>query len=166
VETEEATPREAARILLFDDQSRLLLLRGHDPFLPERSWWFTPGGGLHDGEGHREAAAREAREETGYTVPAETLTGPVWERTAVFDFMRNPYVQHEEFFLAKVSDAVEQRPAVWTEAEHDTIEGDGWHSVEDIRGFDIEVFPLALADLLSTVQPWDGILRHLGREEA
>jgi 8-oxo-dGTP pyrophosphatase MutT (NUDIX family) len=166
VTTEEATPREAARILLFDEDGRLFLLRGHDPCLPERSWWFTPGGGLHDGEDPREAAAREAREETGYVVPAESLIGPVWERTAVFDFMRNPYIQHEHFFLAQVADSIERQPPAWTEAERDTIEGDGWHTVEDIRGFDIEVFPLALGDLLSTVLPWDGELRHLGTEAA
>jgi len=166
VTADEATPREAARILLFDDDGRLFLLRGHDPCLPERSWWFTPGGGLHDGESPREAAAREVREETGYAVPPEALTGPVWERTAVFDFMQNPYVQHEQFFLAKASDAVDRHAVIRTEAEQDTIEGNGWHTVEDIRGFDIEVFPLTLADLLSTVLPWDGELRHLGTEAA
>lgn len=161
---EEATPREAARILLFDDEDRLFLLRGHDPFQPERSWWFTPGGGLHDSESHREAAAREAREETGFVVPADVLVGPVWERTALFDFMTNPYSQHEEFFLARTKDAVERCPAVWTEVEHDTIEGEGWYSAEEIKRFDIQVYPLALAEILSTVLPWDGELRHLGTE--
>jgi 8-oxo-dGTP pyrophosphatase MutT (NUDIX family) len=164
--TEEATPREAARILLFDDKGRLLLLRGHDPFLPERSWLFTPGGGLHEGESQREAAAREVREETGFVVPEEALVGPVWERTAVFDFMRSPYVQHEEFFLAKASDATEHRPVIWTEAEQDTIEAMTWHTVDEVKASGLEVFPLALGELLSTVLPWDGILRHLGREEA
>ena len=164
--TEEATPREAARILLFDDAERLFLLRGHDPFLPERSWWFTPGGGLHNGEGHRDAAAREVLEEAGYVVPTEALSGPGWERTAVFDFRRNPYIQHEHFFVARVSDAVARHPVVWTEAERDTLEGSGWHTVEEILGFDIEVFPLALGELLSTVLPWDGELRHLGTEAA
>jgi hypothetical protein len=80
--------------------------------------------------------------------------------------MKNPSAQHEQFFLARASDAVERRPAVWTEAEHDTIEGEGWHSADEIRRFDIEVFPLALADLLLTVLPWDGEIRHLGTEAA
>ncbi len=164
--TEEATPREAARVLLFDDDDRILLLKGHDPFLPERSWWFTPGGGLHDGESPRVGAAREAREETGYDLPEDALVGPVWERTAVFDFMRSPYAQHEHFFLARVAEAVARPEAVWTEAEHATIDDVKWHTLEEIRAFDIDVFPLALGQLLETVLPWDGVLRHLGTEEA
>jgi 8-oxo-dGTP pyrophosphatase MutT (NUDIX family) len=164
--TEEATPREAARILLFDEENRILLLRGHDPFLPERSWWFTPGGGLHDGETHRAGAAREVLEETGYAIPEEALVGPVWERTAVFDFMKNPYIQHEQFFFARVLDAVARREAAWTTDEKSTLEAMEWHTVDDVRGFGIEVFPLALGELLLTVLPWDGVLRHLGLEKA
>ena len=151
--TEEATPREAARTLLFDEAGRLLLLRGHDPFLPERSWWFTPGGGLHGGETHRQAAAREALEETGYDFPEAALVGPVWERTAVFDFMRSPYIQHEEFFVARVGDAVARRDLVWTEAERDTLEAVRWHTPDEVRDLAIEVFPLALGELLQTVLP-------------
>jgi 8-oxo-dGTP pyrophosphatase MutT (NUDIX family) len=166
VTTEEATPREAARVLLFDRRNRILLLKGHDPFLPERAWWFTPGGGLHPGETPRAGAAREAREETGYDIPEEALIGPVWERTAVFDFMNCPYVQHEHFFLARVADAVARPEAVWTEAEHATIDAVTWHTIDEVRSLDIDVFPLALGDLLTTVLPWDGVLRNLGTEQA
>lgn len=164
--TEEATPREAARILFFDERERILLLRGHDPFLPERSWWFTPGGGIHPGETARAAAAREVLEETGYAIPEESLVGPVWERTAIFDFMRSPYVQHEQFFVARISDAAGMDEAAWTETEHDTLEALAWHTLDEVKAFEIEVFPLALGDLLSTVLPWDGVLRHLGSEAA
>lgn len=162
--TEEPTPREAARVLIFDSEDRLLLLRGHDPYLPERSWWFTPGGGLHDGETARDAAAREAVEETGIRFAPESLVGPVWERTAVFDFMHSPYAQHEEFYVAHLADATERRRIVWTEAERDTLEAAEWHTVDQIRAFWIEVFPNNLADLLATVMPWNGELRHLGIE--
>ncbi len=160
----EATPREAARVLILDESDRLLVLRGHDPAMPERSWWFTPGGGLDDGETTREAAAREAREETGYVLDPAALVGPVWERTAVFDFMERPYVQHEEFFLARVDAATPRQEVVWTEVERDTLEAVAWMSAGDLRDADIEVFPTTLAEALATVLPWDGALRHLGTE--
>ncbi len=159
-----ATPREAARVLILDSADRLLLLRGHDPALPERSWWFTPGGGLDGDESTREAAAREAREETGYVFAPESLVGPVWERTAVFDFMERPYVQHEQFFVARAEDAASREDAAWTDVERDTLEAVEWMSAEEILASDIEVFPSMLGSILPTVLPWDGELRHLGTE--
>ena len=39
-------PRTGARVLLLDARGRVLLLRGHDPATPDRSYWFTVGGGL------------------------------------------------------------------------------------------------------------------------
>ncbi len=163
---EEATPREAARVLAFDGSDRLLLLRGHDPAMPERSWWFTPGGGLHEGETPREAAAREAAEETGYVLEPRELIGPVWERTAVFDFMERPYVQHEEFFVARVDATTARQERLWTDVEHDTLEVIAWLGADEILASDIEIFPNALGELLATVIPWDGVLRHLGTESA
>jgi 8-oxo-dGTP pyrophosphatase MutT (NUDIX family) len=164
VGAEEATPREAARVLVFDESDRVLLLRGHDPALPERSWWFTPGGGVDDGETTREAAAREAWEETGYVIAPGDLVGPVWERTAVFDFMERPYVQHEEFFVARVGAETTRQEQLWTEAEHDTLEAVAWLTIDEVGGSPIEVFPGALAQLLPSALAWDGVLRHLGTE--
>ena len=163
---EEATPREAARVLVFDGSARLLLLRGHDPLMPGRSWWFTPGGGLDDDETPRQAAAREALEETGFAFSPDELVGPVWERTAVFDFMERPYVQHEEFFVARVDAGTARQESLWTDVEHDTLEAVAWLSIDEIVGAQIEVFPNALGELLTTVLPWDGVLRHLGTESA
>jgi 8-oxo-dGTP pyrophosphatase MutT (NUDIX family) len=164
VGAEEATPREAARVLVFDGSDRLLLLRGHDPAMPERSWWFTPGGGLHEGETARQAASREAREETGFVFAPDELVGPVWERTAVFDFMERPYVQHEEFFVARVGVDSLRGEAAWTAIERDTLEAVAWLSADEIVGAEIEVFPNVLGEILPTVLPWDGVLRHLGTE--
>ena len=155
-------PEPTTGALIFDRAGRLFLMKSH-------KWegkWVIPGGHVDLGERIENAVRREVKEETGYDVPVGALVGPVWERTAVFDFMHRPYVQHEEFFTASVGDAVGRHPIVWTEAEHDTLEAAEWHTPEEIRRFDIEVFPLDLGELLSTVLPWDGRLRHLGREEA
>jgi 8-oxo-dGTP pyrophosphatase MutT (NUDIX family) len=58
--------RRAARVLLLDEDSRVLLLFGRDPTLPDDSgWWFTPGGGVEGRESLADAAIREVSEETG-----------------------------------------------------------------------------------------------------
>ena len=52
--------RRGRAVLVVDDDGALLLLRGRDPARPEAgTWWFTPGGGLDEGES-AEAAARAA----------------------------------------------------------------------------------------------------------
>jgi 8-oxo-dGTP pyrophosphatase MutT (NUDIX family) len=63
-------PRPTARILLADHDDRLLLFQGPD------ATWFTPGGGVKDGEPLALAAVRELREETGYQATEQEL-GPV-----------------------------------------------------------------------------------------
>jgi 8-oxo-dGTP pyrophosphatase MutT (NUDIX family) len=158
--------RQAARVLLFDAQGRILLLEGHDPAHLERHWWFTPGGGLEDGESHREAAIRELTEETGFEVLDADLIGPVWERLAVFDFMDTPYLQHEQFFVAHLgADAQAGEPA-WAPSEVDTLDTTRWLTRAELASVAIEVFPQQLSELLDTVTPWDGVLRHLGEEHA
>lgn len=153
-------------MLLFDGDARVLLLRGHDPHQVERTWWFTPGGGLDGDESHEDAARRELLEETGYDVPVGALEGPVWERTALFDFKANPYVQHEQFFVARIDASGPMVDTAWTADERDTLDEQRWFTAAQVLSLDIEVFPTALGQLLPTVSPWDGRLRHLGQERA
>ena len=158
-------------MLLFDASERVLLLRGHDPAEPHRSWWFTPGGGIDGDETARQAAARELREETGWDIPEERLVGPVWERTALFDFMEHPYAQHEVFYVARIPGAPDDAVAPggrlgWTAAERDTLDDVRWFSVAEVVGLDTEVFPTTLGELLPGALDWDGELRQLGEERA
>lgn len=151
-------------MLLLDRADRLLVLRAHDPHQPERSWWFTPGGGIDPGETARACAVRELREETGYVIAESALEGPVWERTAIFDFLSQPYVQHEVFFKARLDDATAVEETAWSINEMDTIDGMEWLTHAEIATAEIEVFPQALRGQWYPFLEWDGRTWQLGSE--
>jgi 8-oxo-dGTP diphosphatase len=67
--------------IIIEDSRVLLVKRAHPPLQAE---WSIPGGILEIGELVREAAIREAREETGLTVEPSDLLG-VYDR-----ILRNP----------------------------------------------------------------------------
>lgn len=157
--------REGARVLLLDEAQRLLMLRGHDPHQPRRSWWFTPGGGVEPGETPREAAVRELAEETGYLLEPDRLAGPVWSRTAVFDFMSRPFVQREVFFVARSGDAVAAAGQGWTPSEQETIDEVAWLTSEQLRDSPLEVFPDQLRQSWEGLARWDGRTLELGTVE-
>ncbi|WP_062202192.1 NUDIX hydrolase [Demequina salsinemoris] len=161
-EPAERVVREGARVLVVARDRRMLVLRAHDPHQPSRSWWFTPGGGLEAGETPAQAAVRELAEETGIVCGEQELVGPVWERTAFFDFMSRPYVQHELIYLLEVDSIdphIEQR---WTAAERDTIDEIAWLAEHELREAEIEVFPLRLRESWDEFLAWNGETVNLG----
>ncbi len=154
--------RRAARVLLLDDRDRLLLVRGHDVDQPERSWWFTLGGGIDPGETPRRAAVREVREETGLHLDEDQLEGPVLTRSAIFDFQREHVRQDEEFFLARIHRPGPVHLGGWTAVERSFMDEVRWWDLDDLDEVRLEVFPAGLARLTrELLGGWDGRLRHL-----
>ncbi len=91
--------RHAARVVLVDGHDRILLFCWDDERLDRRRVWITPGGGLHPGESHEQAARRELWEETGI----EASPGPcVWERRHVVRVGERWIDQRERFFFTRV----------------------------------------------------------------
>ncbi|MEZ5320546.1 MAG: NUDIX domain-containing protein [Microthrixaceae bacterium] len=92
--------RVAARVLCFDPEQRLLLIRSHDPADPRKQpWWELPGGGIDPGEDAIAAIERELREEAG-VLDAEI--GPcVWTQHAQFRFAGWEFDQHERIHTAR-----------------------------------------------------------------
>lgn len=154
--------RRGARVILLDERDRVLLVRGHDLDQPERSWWFTVGGGIDVGETPHEAAARELFEETGLRVDPDELVGPVLRRRAIFDFWRRTVRQDEEFFLARVDRPAAVTTAGWTEIERGFMDEVRWWSLDELERVEEEVFPAPLASVVrGLLGGWDGVTRVL-----
>lgn len=150
-------------MILLDEHDRVLLVRGHDVDAPGRSWWFTVGGGRDAGEDDRAAAVREVREETGIALADADLVGPVYTRSALFDFAARTCRQDEVLFTARVrADDVALSRDGWTDVERDVIDELRWWDLAELETVEIEVFPAGLAGLVRDVLEWDGTTRHLG----
>jgi 8-oxo-dGTP pyrophosphatase MutT (NUDIX family) len=139
--------RRAGRVLLVDQAGRTLLLHGGDPARPGTRWWFTPGGGLQDGETTAEGAARELLEETGLHVSAADLGEPFWRQVAEFTYDRREYRQEQEFFLLRVTE-IQIDMAGMDADEQETITEHRWWSAEEIEASSEQIFPAELPDLL------------------
>jgi 8-oxo-dGTP pyrophosphatase MutT (NUDIX family) len=148
----EPTPRQAGRVLVIDEAGRVLLLEGFDPAEPDRSYWFTIGGGLDDGEEPAQAAARELREEAGIIATAGELGDPVWQRTTEFSFDGTRYRQDEHYYVLRVG-PVQVSLAGLEEIERDTVTGYRWWSGAELAEAAQPFFPAELPDLLGRLTP-------------
>ncbi|MFC8598146.1 MULTISPECIES: NUDIX hydrolase [unclassified Isoptericola] len=157
--------RRAARVIVLDDADRVLLVRGHDADQPERSWWFTVGGGIDAGESEVDAALRELREEAGLALAPGDLVGPVLTRAGVFRFFAETCLQDEVFFLARVDGGHVPTAEGWTAEERDVLDEMRWLTTTELRAETREVFPTALPDVVDALAAgWDGTVRHLGTQ--
>lgn len=139
------TERRAARVLLVDDQRRVLLQNCCDPADPAQRWWNTTGGGIDDGETAEQAAVREVREETGLQIDG---VGPVVHRRVTeFSFGGSDYRQSEEYFLVRTA-AFEAAPTGHSELEMQAVLGMRWWSREELRATDERVYPEELLEVL------------------
>ncbi len=139
--------RRAARVVLVDRADRTLLLRGGDPARPGLRWWFTPGGGLDDGETPAEGAARELFEETGLRVAPADLGEPVWHQVTRFSYNDRQYRQDQEYYFFRVPEW-QVDTAGFDPEERRTIDDHRWWTIAELESTAETIYPLELADLL------------------
>jgi 8-oxo-dGTP pyrophosphatase MutT (NUDIX family) len=153
--------RPTARVVVLDPDGRVLLLgaRLTDPAVPPREvlFWYTPGGGVEDGESLREAAVRELVEEIGLVVAPADLEGPVWLRRHVGAFAGMDIDSRETFFVLR--DVVhEVDPSGRTELELLGEEPHRWWNLDELATAAESFAPQDLADRLPELLggPWTG----------
>ncbi len=137
------TPRPAARILLVDEGSRVLLFRfvvaGRDPF------WVTPGGALDPGESYEQAARRELFEETGLVRDC----GPqVARRLVEFIAVEGHPVTADERYFRVDCPAFSVDPAGHTALERRVMQDWRWFAQDEIAAWPEAIYPEDLVDML------------------
>ena len=134
--------RVAARVILVDDQKRVLYLHGKESG-SGRQFWVMPGGGLATDESFEDAAVREVLEETGIRVDL----GPcVWTRRHVFEMSGKPYDQYERYFIAHVPDT-----KIQPKNQDDYIVGHRWWSQDELKKSDEQFAPRRVSELLPSI---------------
>ena len=140
--------RPTVRILLIDEQDRVLLFRGEDPDKPTTRFWFPPGGGIEAGETPEIAAFREVFEETGLKV--FSLGPHIWNRRHVFTFYGKLQDVRETWFLARVED-FEVDTSGFTEVEKKVVKEHRWWTQKGLAETQDFLTPRALASLLTEI---------------
>ncbi|WP_194202060.1 NUDIX hydrolase [Glycomyces albidus] len=139
--------RRCARVLLVDEDERVLLFHSRDYMGPGVEYYVTPGGGLEAGESLEAGAVREVFEETGLRLtgglgPVVAETAGIWsdgpdlviDSEDAYFFVRVPHFEPVRDGL----EAIERRE--FTAAR--------WMSVAEVEAVDALVFPAGPAALL------------------
>lgn len=124
--------RPSARLLVINDAGCVLLFRytHRTGPLAGDDYWATPGGGVEPGEGYRQAAIRELREETG--LARSNIGSPVAEREQVIRMPDGETVLCCEQYFVVEANEVALADTSWTAIEANVIADMHWWSCADL----------------------------------
>lgn len=146
--TEPRIPRPTARVLVLDEDDRVLLILAPDGEYrgSGQPVWLTPGGGVDEGETCEDAALRELREEVGLE---DVALGPcVWRRKLPFSLADGvAREKHERYFCCRVPH-FEVNDVSEDLLDLEAVAGFRWWSVDEIEASDEAFAPRRLGVLL------------------
>ena len=141
--------RPAARVVLLDQESRVLMINSRDP--ADRSkppWWEIPGGGMDPGESSEDAARREIVEETGIT---EFELGPcIWTQEVQFTFA-GMYFDSEEWIHVAWCDGGEFNPTGLEFFEALAFQGAKWWDPDELIASDELLLPPRMREFFAPI---------------
>jgi 8-oxo-dGTP pyrophosphatase MutT (NUDIX family) len=143
--------RLTSRVILLDEDSRVLLFLTKAPDTSGVARWLTPGGGVDAGESHHEAAVRELREETGLVI--EDLGEPVWSHDFVVKWNAADHDTGHAVFYAATVDNFEPSSEFWTDDEKVDVLEYRWWSVAELMSTTDAYEPVELIDLVRRQLP-------------
>ncbi len=145
--TETAILRIGARVLLFDQDDRVLLIHAKDPDVPDNHWWELPGGGADPGEALPVTARRELAEETGILL--DHLGPRLWDRETRFRYRGQEHHRRETVYLARVTDAAPTLRPRHTANEKAGLLGHHWWSKPELAVCTDKLLPPNLPALVA-----------------
>jgi 8-oxo-dGTP pyrophosphatase MutT (NUDIX family) len=141
--------RPTSRLLVLDEQDRLLLMMTKAPDTSGAARWITPGGGVDPGESHEEAAVRELHEETGQVVADVGAVVRVDDFEVPWDDADHTH-GHAEFYVVRLPH-FEVVDDDWTDDERVDILESRWFSLEELESTTDPVEPVDLAATVAEV---------------
>jgi 8-oxo-dGTP pyrophosphatase MutT (NUDIX family) len=143
-----ATPRVAGRVLLLDEDDRVLLIENHVDVGTSATHWITPGGGMDPGETPAQAAMREAYEELRVRIELSVDAEPDYSDNEVFTFNGRWYDQTNHYFLARLPAGARLEAGGVDELERSLVIGERWWTAAELRASSVTIYPMGLADVL------------------
>lgn len=140
--------RKSARLIIVDEQGRLLLFNYHDEH--QAPFWATVGGELINEESYLEAAERELLEETGLKLNIGIL---LKERNEIYAVARSvPACWQEKYYLIDCPNNPKLSIDGWSDEEKSTIQKWKWWSLNEMKNVASGTFkPEFLPELLKLV---------------